>query len=88
MPKGPKQKLKLYYLSRIMVGIFIDRFGRDIMIHPSKQEGWSETNIDVALSDQFFGWIFALGTGVRIVSPEDVVERFRKEIKAMGEMYS
>ena len=71
-----------------MVGIFIDRFGRDIMIHPSREAGWSETNVDVALSDQFFGWIFALGTGVRIVSPEDVVEQFKDGIKAMGELYS
>ena len=42
----------------------------------------------VALSDQFFGWVFGLGTGVKIKSPADVVERFREEIKAMSELYS
>ena len=43
---------------------------------------------DVALSDQFFGWVFGLGTGVKIMSPADVVEQFKDEIKAMGELYS
>ncbi len=42
----------------------------------------------VDLSDQFFGWVFGLGTGVKIMSPADVVEQFKNEIKAMGELYS
>jgi len=84
---GEKKRVKLAFKDEL-VGIFIDRFGRDIMIHPSREAGWSETNVDVALSDQFFGWIFALGTGVKIVSPEDVVERFREEIKEMANAYA
>ncbi len=84
---GEKKRVKLAFKDEL-VGIFIDRFGRDIMIHPSRQAGWSETNVDVALSDQFFGWVFGLGTGVKIMSPADVVEQFKNEIKAMGELYS
>ena len=53
-----------------------------------KLKGWPETNVDVALSDRFFDWVFGLGTGVKIMSPADVVEQFRDEIKAMGELYS
>ena len=84
---GEKKRVKLAFKDEL-VGIFIDRFGRDIMIHPSREEGWSETNVDVALSNQFFGWVFGLGTGVKIMSPADVVDRFKDEIKAMGELYS
>lgn len=43
-----------------MSGVFIDRFGRDIAICPSKREEWSEITVDIAMSDQFLGWIFAL----------------------------
>ena len=43
--------------------------------------------MDVALSDQFLGWIFSLGTKVKIVGPEEVVERFVREIRAMSKMY-
>ncbi len=83
---GEKKRVKIAFKNDL-VGIFIDRFGRDIMIHPSKKRGWLETNVDVALSDQFFGWLFALGGGVKLISPEEVVERFKSEVKAVGELY-
>ncbi len=70
-----------------MVGIFIDRFGRDITIRPSKQKGWLEINVDVALSDHFFGWIFALGSKVKILSPKDVVKKYKKELNEMVKLY-
>ena len=63
-----------------MVGVIIDRFGKDITIRNSKKEGWSETNVDVALSDQFFGWIFGVGSGVIIAGPEEVSDRYKQEL--------
>lgn len=62
-----------------MVGIFIDRFGKDINVHPSKK-GWSEIDVEVAVSDIFLGWIFALGPKVEILGPKDVVKKFKDEI--------
>lgn len=44
-------------------------------------------NVDVSLSDQFFGWIFALGTKVKIERPKEVVERFKGEILGMDKLY-
>ncbi len=70
-----------------MVGVFIDRFGKDISIHPSKQEGWSEINIDVAMSDQFLGWIFALGPKVKILGPEEAVRQFKEDIEQLRNIY-
>lgn len=71
-----------------MAGVFIDRFGKDIMIHPSKKKGWSEFSVDVALSDQFFGWIFALGTKVKMLGPKNVVHKYKDEIIAMNKLYN
>lgn len=68
-------------------GIFIDRFGREISIHPYDREGWSEIHVEVALSDQFLGWIFAIGSGVKILGPDEVVEAFRKKLKEMAKEY-
>ena len=84
---GEPVKVKLAF-SNDKVGILLDRFGRDIHIHPAKQEGWSETYVEVALSDQFLGWIFALGTGVKILSPSEVAERFKNELKSMYDQYT
>ncbi len=82
---GKEVKVKFEFRNE-MVGVFIDRFGTDIFIRPSK-EGWSVTTIDIALSNQFFGWVLGLGTSVKIVSPETVVERFRKYISEVLDMY-
>lgn len=71
-----------------LVGVMIDRFGKEIPVNKSKQKGWLETNVEVALSDQFFGWIFGLGNGVQITGPKSVVTRFSQELNEIRKMYS
>lgn len=70
-----------------MVGVVIDRFGKDIMIIPVSKTHF-RTTVTVAVSRQFFGWIMALGEGIRIVSPENVVTQIREEIKRLESYYS
>ena len=69
-----------------MAGVLIDRFGKEISISPI-DAGHFRTTVTVAVSSQFLGWIMALGNGVKIVAPDDVVERMRQEIKQLSEMY-
>ena len=83
---GKSTKVKITFDNE-MAGVFIDRFGRDISIYPADKKGWSEITVDVAMSDQFLGWIFALGSKVKIVSPEDVVDRYKKELNEMEKLY-
>jgi len=79
MYAGEEKDVRLAFKNE-MAGVIIDRFGKDIMIHPAKEKGWSETVVRVAVSRHFFGWIFAIGTDVIIKSPKDVADMFRKEI--------
>ena len=83
---GKSTKVKIAFDNE-MAGVFIDRFGRDISIYPADKKGWSEITVDVAMSDQFLGWIFALGPKVRIIGPEDVVCRYKKELNEMVKLY-
>ena len=86
MFSGEKTNVKIAFHND-MVGVFLDRFGRDISVRPSKEKDWSEINVEVALSDQFFGWIFALGTDVKIIGPQEVVEIFKSEINSRKKIY-
>ena len=61
-----------------MAGVLIDRFGKDIMLIP-QEGGRFRATVDVAISDQFLGWIVALGT-VKIVGPEAVVEKMQAKV--------
>ena len=62
------------------VGILLDRFGTDIPIRASKKKGYSETMVDIAVSNQFFGWIFALGNEFSIVAPASVRKQFEQKL--------
>ncbi|MBO4767744.1 MAG: WYL domain-containing protein, partial [Lachnospiraceae bacterium] len=83
---GDETKVKLAFKDE-MVGVMLDRFGRDIPIIPSQEKGWSETYVDVALSGHFFGWLFALGEGVKVIGPESAVEEMRCMLKKMESIY-
>lgn len=67
------------------VGILLDRFGTDIPIRASKKNGYSETMVDVAVSNQFFGWIFALGNEFSIVAPASVRKQFEQKLSGWNE---
>ena len=69
-----------------MAGVLMDRFGKDIFLVPVDEEHF-RTQVTVAVSNQFFGWIFALGSDIRIAGPEEVVDMMRKEAKRLGEQY-
>ena len=69
-----------------MVGVLIDRFGKDLPIMPVDEDHF-RTVVNVAVSNQFLGWIMAIGSDVRITAPESVVEKMRDEIKRLSEQY-
>ena len=57
-----------------LIGVIVDRFGTDVSVHPEGER--FRAFVRVAVSEQFFGWVAALGGAVRIVSPQPVRERF------------
>ena len=69
-----------------MAGVMIDRFGKDIMMIPGK-EGRFRTTVAVAFSDQFLGWVIALGDKVRIVSPASAVEQITERVRQLAAQY-
>ena len=73
---GEEKKVRIQFPNS-MCGIFIDRFGKEIAFVPVDGE-YSELAVDVAVSPQFFGWLFGLGKNVRVVGPEEVVGQIRE----------
>ena len=69
-----------------MVGVIIDRFGKDISLAPVSDTHFQAT-VNVIASPQFIGWIVALGKSIRIVAPEALVDRMREEIHRLSEQY-
>ena len=67
------------------VGILIDRFGKDLIIMRTGEDRF-RTVVNVAVSNQFLGWVMALGGKVRIVSPASVAERMRSEARRIADL--
>ena len=83
---GKEQEVKLRVANNL-AGVIIDRFGKDVMMIP-EDEDYFTVNVDVHVSNQFLGWIFSLGEGVKIISPEEVVEQMKMEIERLNRQYS
>ena len=65
-----------------LVGVVIDRFGTDVMIHPHDQEHF-HAGVTVTVSPQFFGWLAGIGKGIRISWPEDVREAYKQYLQGI-----
>lgn len=69
-----------------LAGAVIDRFGRDVMI-TAAGDGHFSVSVDVAVSPQFYAWLFAFGTEVEILSPESVRDEFRDRLARLQAQY-
>ena len=82
---GDETKVTIEAENRL-VSVFIDRFGKDIIIAPIDDDHF-RTTITVAVSKQFFGWIMGIDGDVRVVAPDSVVKQIKSEIERQAERY-
>lgn len=82
---GEEESVRLEFDNKL-VGVLLDRFGKDITIY-KVDEDHSETIVKVAVSSQFYGWVFGLGSQVVLKSPQDVVEGYKRQIDKLKEIY-
>ena len=82
---GEPETVTMVFQNRMM-GAVMDRFGSDIV---AMKEGNTHfrVSVSVAVSQQFFAWVFGLGKAVRIVAPESVKEQMNKALADITERY-
>ncbi len=82
---GEVRGVTLQFQNRLM-NVAIDKFGKDIV--PSRvDEGHFKITVPVAVSDQFFGWVVGLGTKVKIIEPQNVVDGWKEYLGKICGMY-
>lgn len=69
-----------------LAGVIIDRFGKDVTMIP-KDDNHFSVNVNVAVSPQFFSWVFGLCDKVYIESPKTVREQMREYLKKVADLY-
>ena len=82
---GEQQRVVMWFESSLL-GVVIDRFGKDIPLFSKAQNGFC-TELNVALSDAFFAWVFQFGKRAKIMAPDAVAEQMKNLLKRNLEDY-
>ena len=86
MFSGKEEKVEMVFHNSL-VDTVIDKFGKDIWIAPVDDYHF-KTTVPVAVSPQFFSWIFGLGGKVTILGPKSVVKQMKDMLAKVSERYT
>ncbi len=76
---GDKETVTVRF-KKHLIGVVIDRFGKDVFIVP-KGDDYFDARLNVQVSNQFFGWITGFAGDACIISPQTVIDRYKKIIE-------
>lgn len=83
MYAGRTERVKMEFDNELS-GVVIDKFGKDVNIVKTGAKKFLVIE-NVNVSKQFFGWIFGLGEGAKIIGPQSVVDEMNLEMmKRLG----
>lgn len=82
---GREESIRLKFENHF-VGVVIDHFGQDVMIHKVDDSHFSVL-VHINVSAQFFGWLAGLGPGAVIMSPENVRKEYTTFLERALESY-
>ena len=85
MYDGKVEQVRMRFFHRMMNTV-IDKFGADVVVYRVDDEHF-EITVPVAVSPQFYGWVFGLGRQVEILEPKSVAKKMKDMLKNVGEMY-
>lgn len=86
MFSGQAETVKLE-LQNHLIGVVVDRYGQDVFLSPGNDPEHFFATIEVALSPQFYSWVFSFGDEARILEPAWVAEELQAQLKTALEVY-
>lgn len=82
---GEECRVKLRFANHL-IGPVLDRFGKEIFISPDGEEHFT-VHLDVAVSPQFYAWVFGFGAEAEVLSPESVREEMKARLRESSSLY-
>lgn len=83
---GGEEEILSLECEEFMIGVLIDRFGKEISIRPAS-DGFVRVRVAVCVSHIFFGWLAGLQGKVRIVAPESVAIQAKEYLRSVCEKW-
>ncbi len=69
-----------------LIGVMIDRFGKDITTIKKDDEHFIAV-LNISASPMFLGWLFSFGDKVKVLSPERVVDKIKTLSETVNKIY-
>lgn len=83
---GGKESMVTLEFSNRLIGVVIDRFGKDVSIRPIDSERF-RIRVSVIISSQFFGWLTGMGSGVVLTGPDETVKLYLEYLNEIQKQY-
>ena len=83
---GPEQRITICFENSLL-DTAIDRFGTSDAQYIKYDEKHFTVNTIVKISPQFYGWICGFGSAAKIISPPNVVEKFKVYLDKIRSKY-
>ena len=72
--------------SNHLANVVIDRFGKDVVMIPDDDKHFVVTT-QIAISDQFYGWVCGFGGKIEVVAPPEVRQGLREMTARLAEQH-
>lgn len=69
-----------------LLDVMVERFGKDASFVKIDDNHFI-VSARVEISDQFFGWLLGFGKKVKLIAPDDVVEKFKAYLDKIRDIY-
>lgn len=74
---GGEDEVVVLEFPKELIGVVLDRFGKDVDLRPVPEERFS-VRVRVVVSGQFFGWLAGIGPQARILSPDKTKDAYQR----------
>lgn len=82
---GKSEWVRLRFPARFL-DVMVDRFGKDLRPKPM-EDGTLEIHTEIIPSLPFYGWLFSLGSEVKLTEPARLVETYKNYLKEQLSSY-
>ena len=82
---GEETDVTLRFSNRL-IGVVLDRFGKDIIVHPAGDRHFTVT-VKAVISQLFLAWLLGFGDEVEALSPPLLIESLRSTLQKVAPLY-
>ena len=82
---GTEERIRLR-VEKSLIGVMIDRFGKDVFMRPDG-ENHAIVSADIVYSKQFLGWLYGLGAGIQVISPQYIADDMKNRALEIAKLY-